>query len=135
MPKLGSDQGIMAANNSPTPDELKSRLGLILNRIISCDQEPDKSLLNNLHHNGTIDSVMFDRIINIINHAKYLHKSFRYIRFETKEQANFITKFIANEDLEGVFKKPFSFKSNFPYGMYLDLFLLITPLESIGKFL
>ena len=105
MPKLGSDQGIMAANDSPTPDELKSRLGLILDRIISCDQEPEKSSLNNLHHNGTIDSVMFDHIINTIEYAKYLHKSFRFIRFETKEQANFITRFITNEDRNGVFKK------------------------------
>ena len=122
MPKLGSDQGIMVANNSPTPDELKSRLGLILNRIISCDQEPDKSLLNNLHHNGTIDSVMFDRIINIIKYAKYLHKSFRYIRFETKEQANFITKFITNEDRNGVFKNHSHSNQIFLRHLYLDLF-------------
>ena len=135
MPKLGSDQGIMAAKDSPTPDELKSRLGLILNRIISYDQEPDRSLLNNLHHNGTIDSVMFGHIINIIKHAKYLHKSFSFIRFETKEQARSISKFIDNEDRNGVFKEPFSFKPGFSYDLYLDLFVSITPLESIGKFL
>ena len=41
---------------------------------------------------------MFGHIVNIIKHAKYLHKSFSFIRFETKEQARSISKFIDNED-------------------------------------
>lgn len=135
IPNFGFNQGIMAANDSRTPDELKSRLRLILYRIISYDEEPKKSLLNNLRHNGTIDSVMFDHIIDIIKHAKYLHKSFSFIRFETKEQARSVTKFIDNEDRNGVFKEPFSFKPGFSYDLYLDLFVSIIPFESIGKFL